>query len=182
MKTTLNRCAGGLGLVAAQWARVSLLAGVVVLGACAAPPRPAAPPPSPAATGATAGTTLTGPPQSKASTVDGYKREVALHIYRSNPAAQFDGAPPPLLRSVVVLTIRIDSVGNPVHVAVVRSNGYRELEDAAIGSVRAAAPLPMPTRAVARNGSAEFYETWLFRDDGLYQIRSLAEPQALVEN
>jgi protein TonB len=122
------------------------------------------------------------PTQSIALTVDGYKRDVARAIYRSNAERLFDGAPPPMLRAVVVLSLRIDPAGNLSRVSVLRSNGYRDLEEIALGSVRRATPLPMPNRLVARNGNAEFVETWLFRDDGRFQIRSLAEAQAKQED
>lgn len=171
MQMTRHQSAG-----CALFALASLLAG------CAAPPSAPPPPaPPPSAVAATNAAAMAAHPQSFALSIDGYKRDVARHIYRNRPDEQFDGAPPPMLRSVVVLTIRIDSVGNPVHVAVVRSNGYHELEEVAIRSVKSTAPLPMPNRLVARNGSAEYFETWLFRDDGRYQIRSLAEPQSIAE-
>jgi protein TonB len=159
-----------------------LLTCATLVTSCANPPPTpvivAVPPP---ASASATGTVLAARMQSNASNVDGYKRDVARHIYRTRPDEQFQGVPPPLLRSVVVLTIRVDAGGNPVHVAVVRSNGYKELEEVAMRSVRSAAPLPIPNRNVTRNGTAEYYETWLFREDGLYQIRSLAEPQAIVD-
>lgn len=157
------------------------LIGVAALVAGCSTPLPPAPwqssaPPHPdsAAEGA--------PVQSVALTVDGYKRDVARAIYRNNPENLFDGAPPPTLRAVVVLSIHIDPAGRPLRLAVLRSNGYRELEEIALASVRRAAPLPMPNRLIARNGEAEFVETWLFRDDGRFQIRSLAEAQATLED
>jgi periplasmic protein TonB len=122
------------------------------------------------------------PTQSVALTVDGYKREVARAIYRSSPEHLFEGAPPPLLRAVVVLSLRIDREGKLSRVSVLRSNGYRELEAIALSSVHRASPLPMPNRLVEHNGNAEFVETWLFRDDGRFQIRSLAEAQALLQD
>jgi protein TonB len=51
-------------------------------------------------------------------------------------------------------------------------------EKVAIASVRAAAPLPPPPGALLRRGTLEIAETWLFRDDGKFQVRSLAEAQA----
>jgi protein TonB len=123
----------------------------------------------------------TPPLQSVASSVDGYKREVARAIYRNNPESLFDGAPPPLLRAVVVLSLSIDPNGHLSRVNVIRSNGYRDLEEIAVRSVRRTATLPMPSRVVAPKGTAEFVETWLFRDDGRFQIRSLAEVQARAD-
>ena len=114
-----------------------------------------------------------------ALTLNGYKRQVAESIYRQNAERLFEGAPPPMLKSVIVLNIGISPEGHPVRVSVMRSNGYRELERVAMDSVRRSAPLPAPSRFVmAKNGTAEFVETWLFRDDGRFQIRSLAEAQA----
>jgi protein TonB len=83
-----------------------------------------------------------------------------------------------VLRSVVVLSVRIDAVGRPVRIAVLRSNGLRALERRAVQSVRDAAPLPVPDRQMLRRGIASITETWLFRDDGRFQIRTLASAQA----
>lgn len=118
--------------------------------------------------------------ESDAQSVDGYKRDVARCIYRANASLLFEGVPPPTLRAVVVLSIRIDSNGNAQQLYVVRSNGYKKLEEVALRSVRHAAPLPVPNRLIVRNGGVEFVETWLFRDDGRFQIRSLAEAQATL--
>lgn len=121
------------------------------------------------------------PRESKARTIDGYKRDAARRVYFRNTPYLFDGAPPPVLKSVVVLSIRIDSRGVPIHVTVMRSNGFRDLEQRAIKSVHDAAPLPIPHVAIVKRGSVEYVETWLFRNDGRFQIRSLAEAQASVD-
>ena len=124
----------------------------------------------------------TAPAVLPALTLNGYKRQVAQSIYRQNSERLFEGAPPPMLKSVIVLTIGVSPEGHPVRVSVMRSNGYRELERVAMDSVRRSAPLPAPSRFVlAKNGTAEFVETWLFRDDGRFQIRSLAEAQAMSD-
>jgi periplasmic protein TonB len=117
------------------------------------------------------------PAESVAFTIDGYKRDVAQHIYRRCPELLFDGPPPPTLRSVVVLALNIDDTGKPNAVGLLRSNGFTELERVAISSVRRASPLPPPPRLIARSGHVEFVETWLFRSDGKFQIRSLADVQ-----
>ena len=36
--------------------------------------------------------------------------------------------------------------------------------------------------AVIRKGGIDYVETWLFRDDGRYQIRSLADAQRSVDD
>lgn len=155
------------------------LAVPIMLAACTfTVPRPTVAPPA----AALAPEALKTPEQSLALTVDAYKRDVARHIYGTSAEHLFEGPPPPQLRAVVVLSLRIDPTGNLTRVSVLRSNGYRELEEIALQSVRRAAPLPMPNRLVMHNGSADFVETWLFREDGRFQIRSLASEQASVDD
>ncbi len=121
------------------------------------------------------------PRESKARSIDGYKRDAARRLYFRNTPQLFDGAPPPVLKSVVVLSIRVDANGVPLRVTVMRSNGFRDLEQRAIKSVHDAAPLPVPPVAIVKQGTLEYVETWLFRDDGRFQIRSLAEAQASID-
>jgi protein TonB len=112
------------------------------------------------------------------ATLDLYKHDLACRIHARNVGQIYQGAPPPVLRSVVVLTFRVDSKGRPVQIAVRRSNGIRDLERRAIQSVRLASPLPVPSAAMLKRGSTEITETWLFRDDGRFQVRTLALVQA----
>jgi len=107
-----------------------------------------------------------------------YKRDLACRIHARNGNHLYEGAPPPVLRSVVVLSVRVDGRGRPIKIGVLRSNGIRDLERRAIQSVRTAAPLPIPSAALLRRGSADITETWLFRDDGRFQVRTLAQVQA----
>jgi len=116
--------------------------------------------------------------KSPAWTVNGYKKDAAEWISSVNKKNLFEGIPPPILKSVVVLSIAVDAGGQPTRVAVLRSNGYTELDRIAVQSVRLAAPLPHPSRFIMRSGGLEYTETWLFRDDGRFQIRTLALPQA----
>lgn len=152
------------------------LGGAGWLAGCSSPPAPSSPTVSkpvemPAAEPAK-------PEQSLALTMNGYKRDVARQVYRANPQHLYEGQPPPLLKSIVVLRIRVDGKGQLSQISVLRSNGYKELEARAIQSVRDATPLPMPNRLFMQGGAAEFVETWLFRNDGRFQIRSIAEPQS----
>ena len=110
-----------------------------------------------------------------ATTLDAYKAEVARHIYKSSAKETFDGAAPPLLKSIVVLEITIDARGG-AHARVVRSNGFKQLEARALQSVKRAGPLPRWSGAGAKPVS--YYETWLFRNDGRFQIRSIAPAQS----
>lgn len=120
------------------------------------------------------------PRNSDARSVDGYKRDAARRIYFKSTARLYDGAPPPILKSIVVVSVEIDAQGAVTQVRIVRSNGYRELEQHAVKSVRDASPLPVPHASLVKRGRLSYYETWLFRDDAKFQIRSLAEVQATV--
>ena len=135
-------------------------------------PAPVEPGPGPS------GTTPTAPlAVSNARTLDEYKAEVAHAILHANADATFIGRLPEILKSVVVLQITVDRNGFPFQVRMFRSNGYQDLEARAMQSVRAAA-LPRPTGTVTGGGgTVTFTETWLFRDDGKFQIRTLAGSQ-----
>lgn len=108
--------------------------------------------------------------------LDAYKREVAQRILDTNGAHTFTGPPPHLLRAVVVLQLTIDRTGKVTQVKTLRTRDG-SMAKAASSSVRAAAPLPAPPAALLRRGTLEVAETWLFRDDGKFQVRSLAEGQ-----
>lgn len=114
--------------------------------------------------------------------IDVYKKLVAASIHRANPQHLFEGAPPPMLKSIVVLSITIAADGKPTQVSVLRTNGYRDLAQRAVDSVHQAAPLPRPDASFLRGGRAEITESWLFRDDGRFQIRSIAQEQASSGN
>lgn len=151
----------------------------VLLGACASaePVVPVAPPaakravPSPAlsknAPAAPAAPAVT------AASLDAYKRQVAQRIVSASPHV-YDGPVQPMLKSIVVLDITIDRLGQLAAVKVRRSNGYRDLENRAIESVRRAAPFAAPP-ALGRGASLNYLETFLFRDDGRFRVRSLVE-------
>jgi periplasmic protein TonB len=100
------------------------------------------------------------------ASAEGYKRDFAAKVAQVNGDAIAESLPE-MLKSVVVLNVSVDSRGNLTHVSVRRSNGYRDLENRAMDSVRRAAPFAAPGRTVS------FLETFLFRDDGRFQIRSL---------
>ena len=156
----------------------------LALAACGAPtptPPPEPPPqqqqqplaPSPAPQAAT-------PKLEPARTpLDRYKRAVAQQILQANTASTYDGVPPHMLRAVIVLQLTVDGKGALTSVKTLRSRSA-EHAVAATKSVRTAGPLPAPPRELLRGGRLEFAETWLFRDDGKFQVRSVAEAQAAV--
>lgn len=149
----------------------------LLLSACAhqgkGPDAPAAPNSPPAATGSPA-----QPAGSTARNVSGYKTDVANRLYEVNSEQVFTGKPPPLLRSIVVLSVVVDENGRLVSSRVFRDNGDAEARAMALASLQKAAPLPKPTRAVLSGGKVEYLESWLFRRDGKFQVRTLAEIQA----
>jgi len=157
-----------------SWSRVA--AASLLLTACAqpapvvnAPAAPASPAAQPAAARATA---------SRANNVAGYKTEVANRVYQANSESIFTGQPPPLLRSIVVVNVVVDENGKLVSSKVFRDNGDTEATAMALASLKRASPLPRPTGAVLRRGQVEYLESWLFRRDGKFQVRTLAELQA----
>jgi protein TonB len=158
----------------------------LALAGCAAPPPTASPEPAPQeAPGAIEpATPAPSPPsasgrtgRSSAASLAAYKLEVAEHVHAAAADAIFEGAPPPTLRSIVVLSLVIDREGNLAEARVVRDNGDAEMVRLALDSARRAAPFPAPPSRVSGRGRVNFYETWLFRDDGRFRLRSLAQAQ-----
>ena len=102
-----------------------------------------------------------------------YKRIVAKRIAEASRDSYSDPVPE-MLKSIVVLEITLDKAGAPLEVAVYRTNGYEELTSRAIASVVDAAPFAAPEAVLLQgDGSVSFLETFLFRDDDAFQLRSL---------
>jgi len=162
--------------------RAALLA-VLLVAACGAPTppapeKPAAPPPAPVALAPPQAAIPQLPPPR--TPLDAYKRDVAQRILSANATQTFEGRPPEILQAVVVLQFTIERSGTLTGLKTLRSR-HPPQEKVALASVRAAAPFPAPPAALLRSSRVEVAETWLFRDDGKFQIRSLAEPQAATE-
>lgn len=166
--------------------RTALLA-ALVLAACGEPPSP--PPLTPPATAPADSVPVqpAPPPQAFApklpppkTPLDSYKRDVAQRILSASAAQTFEGRPPEILQAVIVLQFTIERSGTLTGLRTLRSR-HPAQEKVAHASVRAAAPFPAPPAGVLRSGRVEVAETWLFRDDGKFQIRSLAEAQASTE-
>jgi protein TonB len=108
-------------------------------------------------------------------TLDGYKKAFARRVAYASPDI-FEEPLPEMFKSIVVLDITVDREGNLSRVSVRRSNGYKALEARAMDSVQRAAPFGAPAFTVrGRDGSVNFLETFLFRDDGRFRILSLVE-------
>jgi len=114
---------------------------------------------------------------SSASTYEDYKRDLAHHICHLNAAKVHSSRPQALLRSVVVVKYVVDAHGNLVKSEVLRSNHDRETESTALTALRNSAPFPKPASHLLRQGRIEISETWLFNNDGRFQLRTIAQPQ-----
>jgi protein TonB len=167
--------------------RTLALLAALLLAACGEPPSPPPAKPAAPAPAAPASAQPAPPPQVAApkqppskTPLDAYKRDIAQRILSANAAQTFEGRPPEILQAVVVLQFTIERSGTLTGLRTLRSR-HPAQEKVAHASVRAAAPFPAPPAGVLRSGRVEVAETWLFRDDGKFQIRSLAEPQASAE-
>jgi protein TonB len=110
-----------------------------------------------------------------------WRRALAQHILTVNRERVFDGRPPHPLKAVVVLELEVAADGRVRSASVLRAPKHaRELGPAAVRTVHAAAPLPAPPRALLGGGSVRFTETWLYRDDDRFQLRTLAQEQLIL--
>ena len=134
--------------------------------------------------------TLTPPPQQAATvapppaainslTLDQYRSVVAQRILERNPSYVLRGTPQAMLRSLVVVSFVVDRNGQIVASNVYRTNGDDEAESTALTTLRRSAPLPLPpSKLLNAKGQLELFEDWLFNDNGKFQLRSFASPQA----
>jgi len=124
--------------------------------------------------------TNTVPPAAVSSvTLDQYRLAVAQRITERNPSYVLHGKPQAMLRSLVVVSFTVDRNGQLVASGVYRTNGDDEAEGTALASLRRASPLPQPpAKLLDGRGHLELMEDWLFNDNGKFQLRELAAPQA----
>jgi periplasmic protein TonB len=112
-------------------------------------------------------------------TLDQYRNAVAQRILERNPSYVLHGTPQAMLRSLVVVSFVVDSRGQVVASSVYRTNGDDEAESTALATLRRAAPLPQPpAKLLDHAGHVELFEDWLFNDNGKFQLRTFAQPQA----
>ena len=171
------------------------LVAALILGACESSPTP-----SPATAAATASGTPSAPIVKPAivtvdarpsaapttstvrlaaldPTLENWKRTAAERVYAVNRAQLFDGRPEHLLRAVIVVEVTVDREGKVTRSRILRSPGIASLDNVALGTLKTASPLPPPPSKLVARGPLVFSETWLFRKDGRFQLRSLALPQ-----
>lgn len=114
---------------------------------------------------------------SKADSVGEYKVALANRIVQVNSTKVYIGRPQALLRSVVVVKYTVDAKGSLIRSEILRSNRDRSTEATALSALRSTAPFPKPAASLLKNGRVELVETWLFNNDGRFQLRTIAEPQ-----
>jgi protein TonB len=129
-------------------------------------------------------TATTVPPAAINSvTLDQYRAAVAQRILDRNPSYVLRGTPQAMLRSLVVVSFVVDRDGRLVTSSVYRTNGDDEAEGTALATLRRASPLPQPpAKLLDGHGHLELMEDWLFNDNGKFQLRSFASPQAQTIN
>ncbi|MFD1555483.1 energy transducer TonB [Paraburkholderia silviterrae] len=120
------------------------------------------------------------PPQAiNSAALDDYRAAVAKRIVERNPSYVLQGTPQAMLRSLVVVSFTVNRDGQITKSSVYRSNGDYDAEATALVTLRRSAPLPPPpTHLLNSIGQIELFEDWLFNDNGKFQLRTLASPQA----
>ena len=109
--------------------------------------------------------------------LESWKQRAAERIHEVNRKSLFEGRPEHLLRAVVVVELTVDREGKVTNSRIMRSPGIGALDIAALRALRNASPLPAPPASLLVRGAVVYQETWLFRKDGRFQLRSLALPQ-----
>ncbi|WP_414444167.1 energy transducer TonB [Burkholderia sp. 22PA0106] len=122
---------------------------------------------------------LSPTPGASDNTQASYRDEVARQILDANASRVLHGTPQAMLRSLVVVAFTVDRDGRLVRASVYRSNGDDGAEAIALQSLRRAAPLPRPPAGLLDGrGQIEMMESWLFNDNGQFQLRTRATQQA----
>jgi protein TonB len=163
-----------------------VMAAALTVAACSTPPAPeTARAPAPAAPAPIVVTPpVVSPPTATGArlaardpALEQWKRQAAERIHGANSKQLFQGRPHHLLRGVVVADVTVDRAGKVTDIKIVRSPGIAAQHKVVTASLHAASPLPAPPVALAPRGRLTYSETWLFTNDGRWQVRTLALPQ-----
>jgi periplasmic protein TonB len=123
--------------------------------------------------------TMPPPAAVNSLTLDQYRDAIAHRIVARNPSYVLKRPPQAMLRSLVVVAFVVNRNGELVSSSIYRTNGDPEAEATALAALRRSAPLPPPPpKLLNKLGQVEMMEDWLFNDDGKFQLRTLALPQA----
>jgi len=104
-----------------------------------------------------------------------YRIDASRHLYGCYPGRVFRGKLPPLLYSVMIVSVEIDAKGQVTAVDTVRKPAADEVAPWVQALVRRAAPFPAPAKFPG--GSVRFTEIFLVDKSGLFQTDSLTEGQ-----
>lgn len=159
-------------------ARIAIILAALTASACVTGP----PPETPASRATTvkkevAKVETTPGATSTAWTLAGYQKALAERICEVNATHVYVGRPQALLRSVIVLKYVVDGNGHLMRSEIVRTNHDSATQATALASIKNTAPFPKPAPHLLRNGHVEITETWLFNNDGRFQLRTIAQPQ-----
>jgi periplasmic protein TonB len=164
------------------WYILMAVAAALGLASCSAPHAPPAAPSAPAPSArATTPSPAPAARHSDALSEADWRRALAQHILTVNRDRVFEGRPPHPLKAVVVLDLSVGADGRIHSASVMRAPKHApELGAVAVRTAQAASPLPPPPRALlGRSSSVRFTETWLFRQDERFQLRTLAQNQLI---
>lgn len=122
-----------------------------------------------------AATPYRGPPApSQARSEREYRQDAARHVYALNASHIYAGKLPPMLYAVGTLQVHLDARGQVKSFHWLRAPRHAPDAIAAIErTVRAAAPFPVATRL----GAVVWTDTWLWEEDGHFQLDTLSEGQ-----
>ena len=111
---------------------------------------------------------------SNATDAKAYRKDGARHIYTTYAKDIYKGKLPPLVHAIVVTETELDAQGNVRDVKMIRVPTHApDVADRVRGMIRAASPLPAPTRM----GGTRYFEVWLVDKSGRFQLDTLTEGQ-----
>ncbi|MBO9650651.1 MAG: hypothetical protein J7605_19270 [Variovorax sp.] len=114
------------------------------------------------------------PTPSNAPTARDYRKDAARYIYQLNKTRIYEGKLPPMLYAVGTLQVELDGGGKVMSMHWMRAPTHApeviaEVEKA----VLEASPFPAPTKL----GKVTWTDTWLWDEDGHFQLDTLSEGQ-----
>lgn len=116
-------------------------------------------------------------PAALAAEIDPTRVDFAHAVYEGTPTWVHDHQPQALLRAVIVLRVKLGA-DNHWHAEVVRTNTEQpEMLRRAIETVDHARVPTIPLNLREKLTNEGFMETWLFDNDGTFQVKTLAKAQ-----
>jgi protein TonB len=121
-----------------------------------------------------AGSDRPRPRASNAATPRDYRRDAARHVYDINRQRVYVGKLPPLLYAVGTLQVNLDTNGKVLSMHWMRAPTHAPEVVADIErTVLSAAPFPV----AAQLGTVTWTDTWLWDEEGHFQLDTLSEGQ-----